>query len=524
MQALGGYFESEMGSFSRELLEVNQGKGKYHFVASITLTIIFVVIYLLLGFDGILSSVSLVLRAVGGTICMFFILSLMVMHSRYLFSHTTARLTVVDVFLIYVCFIFEFTCAYILCHVYQPEAFKNKVYHDQSLQSQMEGLEGVFRFFFLSISTQTHIGLCDMTPWSPLANLVSTFQMALGMVQIVAFLVWIHRVEVDATEIEAIFRRGSPEHSRSLEPTRPYLVNHSPPLLPRNPSPATASADLAGGEETELISSDPSSSHLREDAHTRQRRKRTNRSRHNDVDDALKGCGRFFYQNLFLVVFGLQCLNGLVLDAADMPSWMVFSTLTWQILLIVMLLVASYYLALFTKIHLIFLAQSYGATSLAFAGAYVALAIYEPMAFSVPLHVYGATLNTTGVSEVTAIQHGYEDEFFAMAIDYLHFSFAIMTCTGMSDLTPRNMASRGLAGVHMLIAVLFNVIIIGLGMRDFGTPILIKAPGDDDYEVNETGPVLVVGASGSAAEDENGEQVGRKPPLQDSLVAETSPG
>ena len=52
MQALGGYFESEMGSFSRELLEVNQGKGKYHFVASITLAIIFVVIYLLLGSKG----------------------------------------------------------------------------------------------------------------------------------------------------------------------------------------------------------------------------------------------------------------------------------------------------------------------------------------------------------------------------------------------------------------------------------------------------------------------------------------
>ena len=50
----------------------------------------------------------------------------------------------------------------------------------------MEGLQGIFRFLFLSISTQTHIGLCDMTPWSPLANVVSTVQMALGMVQVSA--------------------------------------------------------------------------------------------------------------------------------------------------------------------------------------------------------------------------------------------------------------------------------------------------------------------------------------------------
>jgi hypothetical protein len=73
----------------------------------------------------------------------------------------------------------------------------------------------------------------------------------------------------------------------------------------------------------------------------------------------------------------------------------------------------------------------------------------------------------------------HEDDFFAMAIDYLHFSFAVMTCTGMSDLTPRSMASRGLAGLHMVIAVLFNVIIIGLGMRDLGAPIVVKAPGGD---------------------------------------------
>jgi len=36
------------------------------------------------------------------------------------------------------------------------------------------------------------------------------------------------------------------------------------------------------------------------------------------------------------------------------------------------------------------------------------------------------------------------------------------------------MSSRALAGVHMLVAVLFNVIIIGLGMRDFGSPITVE--------------------------------------------------
>jgi len=92
---LRGYFESDIGSFSRRLLDFQQGNAKYHISASAGLTLIFVLLHLLFGLDG--NPFSRGLRILSGAVCMVFIVSLMVMHTRYLFNHTEGRLTIWDV-------------------------------------------------------------------------------------------------------------------------------------------------------------------------------------------------------------------------------------------------------------------------------------------------------------------------------------------------------------------------------------------------------------------------------------------
>jgi len=52
----------------------------------------------------------------------------------------------------------------------------------------------------LTLTLTLTLGLSDVMPWEPLPNLVSTVQMGLGMVSIVAFLVCVSRVEIVIVE------------------------------------------------------------------------------------------------------------------------------------------------------------------------------------------------------------------------------------------------------------------------------------------------------------------------------------
>ena len=91
-----------------------------------------------------------------------------------------------------------------------------------------------------------------------------------------------------------------------------------------------------------------------------------------------------------------------------------------------------------------FLIQSYLSTALLFGG------IYFILYAATPHHQFSRRFDSqTSIFEVLYI--------------FLHFSFTVMTTTGFGDIYARGIIARGFVLVEMLVSILYNAVIIGLG-------------------------------------------------------------
>ena len=97
-----------------------------------------------------------------------------------------------------------------------------------------------------------------------------------------------------------------------------------------------------------------------------------------------------------------------------------------------------------TDLSATFLIQSYLSTALLFGG------IYFILYAATPHHQFSRRFDAqTSIFEVLYI--------------FLHFSFTVMTTTGFGDIYARGVIARGFVLVEMLVSILYNAVIIGLG-------------------------------------------------------------
>ena len=97
-----------------------------------------------------------------------------------------------------------------------------------------------------------------------------------------------------------------------------------------------------------------------------------------------------------------------------------------------------------TELSAGFLIQSYLATALLFGG------IYFILYAATPHHQFSRRFDSqTSIFEVLYI--------------FLHFSFTVMTTTGFGDIYARGVIARAFVLVEMLVSILYNAVIIGLG-------------------------------------------------------------
>jgi len=97
-----------------------------------------------------------------------------------------------------------------------------------------------------------------------------------------------------------------------------------------------------------------------------------------------------------------------------------------------------------TELSANFLIQSYLSTALLFGG------IYFILYAATPHHQFSRRFDSqTSIFEVLYI--------------FLHFSFTVMTTTGFGDIYARGVIARAFVLVEMLVSILYNAVIIGLG-------------------------------------------------------------
>ena len=91
-----------------------------------------------------------------------------------------------------------------------------------------------------------------------------------------------------------------------------------------------------------------------------------------------------------------------------------------------------------------FLVQSYIATALLFGG------IYFILFAATPTHQFSRQVDFT-------------TNIFSVLYIFVHFSLTVMTTTGFGDIYARGVIARMFVLVHMLVSILYNAVIIGLG-------------------------------------------------------------
>jgi len=421
----------------------------------------------------------------------------MVMHVRFVVRNMQDWLRLRDVWLTYIATVLEFTCIYALCFKLQSDAFR---YTDSSSSTEQEELDRAYlprsfvRFLYLSVSTQTHIGLNDMVPWAFLPDVVSTVQMGLGMLLVVAFVVCINRKDIKdlvlyhslATITQRSSKQVAPSHSLSVPVQEALIVGA------RNESRADCTGQVPRSQRTKGCGLCPDC-----------------------CPELLCRCSeltlRFLYHNLFLVALLLQVACTITLWTGRHINTVMYVCLAVQILSVVLILIFSYYLALNTKVHFYFLAQSIGATTFIFAGAYITIAIFDPSGFHVPVAA------SSGGGHAPISDEDIDGAYLNLLAQFVHFSFSIMTSTGSSEVLPSSSATRLLVTCHMLASVLFTVIIIGLGLRAYGVSSLELGGSRGSHQQSESGdnfqPHYPYQETGSSMPESAG------PPQEDACIS-----
>lgn len=179
-------------SSARNWVEVRSDFAQAHLWCSVILTLLFV------GLDAVRIWSSVIATTLCSIVAVVMVVA-MVIHVRFLIRNMQDWLSVRDVWLTYIATVLEFTCIYAVCFQLQSDAFR---YTDSSGSTEQEQLDKAYmprsfvHFLYLSVSTQTHIGLSNMVPWAFLPDIVSIVQMGLGMLLVVTFVVCISRKDI----------------------------------------------------------------------------------------------------------------------------------------------------------------------------------------------------------------------------------------------------------------------------------------------------------------------------------------
>ena len=390
---------------SRSWVRAHGRDSSFHIILSCALTVMFIASYWAL----------LEAAVAQGTVCGVLVLANViagVVHVNFILDNIQKWLTVKDVWLVFMASVNEFTCIYLWCELVGRGQFHYQYPQTSDHDSVMEKF---VRFTLLSTSTQSHCGLSDVVPWSWISDFVSSVQMSIGMLFNVAFLIAIGRSEHDRWCLEK--RLEHLETPRSSAAVLPSLSSEK---------------SRADGEEEQVDFS-------------------------SRIWVLCASVCRCAYFNAFLVVLLLQCLDLLLIYLCDFSNPALLGSMIFQLILMVGVLSASYYLTLFARVRLSFLAQTFACSCLTFAGVYVTVSLYVPEAYEIDLQS-----NFTQKPEAS-------DHYAKLIAIMVQFSLSTQTATGFAQIMPRRAFPAHILIIsQILISVLYKVIIVGLGIRDLG--------------------------------------------------------
>lgn len=302
----------------------------------------------------------------------------------------------------YIVMITSFTGRYLLIYVSSGNAFANS-YSDKWAAQKMYMIEMVVHFFYFSTACQTGVGYGDIAPNYVISEMMAVLQMAIG----IAFSVYIISMTLSqfvddslptapTGPVESILSRV--KHNETIQSIRRKLRKY---LL------ISTLAWQVFATITLYLLTVNKSTYVRSNA------------------------GRYVVITICFVFQGIQCAS--------------------------LLFVSLKFVRKTRQVTISFLAQSYGAFVLSFAGIYLAIYVL----------LLPDDDDDDDSSQMPFYFNQDDPTFFTVILKLLYFSCVTMTTTGFGLIKPQVWAAQLVVVIQMLISTLYYVVIFGLGMSRY---------------------------------------------------------